>query len=108
MFIKDNHGTWIKGLTWTKGYSSFTTNPDGTVGIMWVHGGAFYWNQFSLWEGRYLEFYIGFRPTPTWGIGYGNEGDGIFTKIGQFLKKHGWGNLGFALRLKRSGAWKIQ
>lgn len=104
---KKNRGEWIKGFSITPGYSTYTTNPDSSVVTAKVHGGLFYWNQFPLWKGRYLEVYFGFRPTPTWGVGYGNEGDGLFTKLGQYLKKKGWGNLGFAFRLKRSGAWKI-
>lgn len=100
MFIKNNNKQWIEGLTYTKGYHTFTTNPDDSVGIIYVHGGLFFWKRFYLSDKKYIEVYAGFRPTPPWSVGYGNEGDGIFTKSGQWLKKKGWGNLGFAIRLK--------
>jgi hypothetical protein len=105
MCVKNNNGVWIKGLTWTPFQLTTTTNPDGSVQASKVHAGLFLWFTMSLWEGRYIEVYAGFRPTPVWSSGYGNEG--ILTSISQWLKKKGLGNLGFALRLKRSGAWKI-
>lgn len=43
-----------------------------------------------------FEFYFGFRPTPPWCEGYGNEG--IFPCVTKWLKRHGWGNFGIALR----------
>lgn len=95
---------WPVGFSWTKGYMAETTNPDGTISKMGVHGGPFFWLPIQVTKKFRIEIYAGFRPTPTWGIGYGNEGDGkIFTKIGQWLKKKGWGNLGFAFRFKKGG-----
>lgn len=94
--------SWKQGITWTKTHWADNTNPDGTTVRLRVQGGPFLWYQFNISETRYLEIYAGFRPTPTWGIGYGNEGDGwLFTKIGQFMKRIGCGNLGFAFRLKK-------
>lgn len=93
---------WKTGISWTKGYMAETTNPDGTISKIGVHGGLFIWLPIELNNKYRLEMYIGFRPTPTWGIGYGNEGDGkLFTKLGQWLKSKGWGNLGIACRLKK-------
>lgn len=99
---------WPIGISWTKGYMAETVNPDLTSSKIKVHGGPFFYLPIDFAIGirrmrRFrIEMYAGFRPTPTWGIGYGNEGDGkIFTKLGQWLKKQGWGNLGFAFRIKR-------
>jgi len=85
--------SWKIGLTWTKGYWAETENPDGTKEDMYVHGGPFYFNP-SLFGLIYI--YGGFRPTPTWSANYGDEG--LLTPIARWLKKKGWGNLGFALR----------
>ena len=109
--MRHNNGQWIMGLTWTDGYGGVTTNPDGSVEMAKVHSGLFYWNQFGLWRGRYLEVYAGARPTPVWGVkpdgsGYGNIG--ILPKLALWLRRKGWGNYGVAFRLKRSGAWKIR
>jgi len=83
---------WKQGLTWTTGYNTDTINPDGTIYNIDVHGGPFYFH-----NGRRVYFYIGFRPTPTWGPGYGDEG--LFGKrFAKFMKIHGWGNLGITLR----------
>lgn len=93
---------WEKGISWTKGAWTTTTNPDGSIIPIRVHGGLFIWLPINLTKSLRLEFYAGFRPTPTWGIGYGNEGDTrLFTMLGQWLKQVGWGNLGLALRLKK-------
>lgn len=89
--------SWPKGISWTKGYIAETQNPDGTEEIMSVHSGPFFWLPIKLGDKK-LEIYLGFRPTPTWGSGYGNEG--IFAKVAQWMKKIGWGNLGLALRIK--------
>lgn len=104
--MRHNYGQWIMGLTWTDGYGGVTTNPDGSVEMAKVHSGLFYWNKFDLWQGRYLEVYAGFRPTPTWSVGFGNEGISVWWA--HFKKRHGFGNLGSSFRLKRSGAWKIR
>ena len=84
---------WKEGLSWTKTHDEVTENPDGTFTKMRVQGGPF----FNI----KIHFYIGCRPTPTWAIGYGNEGDGkFFTRVGQWMKKKGLGNIGVALRFK--------
>ena len=103
----NNHNTWVKGLTWTPFLLTTTTNPDGSIQTARVHAGLFLWFQIPC-KSRYLEVYAGFRPTPVWSVGFGNEGDGVFTKLGQWLKKKGWGNLGFACRIKRNKVWEIQ
>jgi len=82
---------WRTGLTWTHGHYEWTKNPDGTLWYAYVHGGPFYFH-----NGKYIYCYIGFRPTPTWGPGYGDEG--WFGGVARWMKRHGWGNLGFALR----------
>ena len=93
---------WTKGFSWTKGHWERTTNPDNTVSRMHVHAGPFFWLPLQITKNFRIEIYAGFRPTPTWGVGYGNEGDGkIFTRIGQWMKNKGWGNLGFAFRFKK-------
>lgn len=89
--------SWTIGWSWTQGHKEITTNPDGTREEMWVHGGPFYFNPFFL-GGMYT--YFGFRPTPTWGVGYGDEG--LLTPLAQSMKRAGWGNFGIALRFK----WK--
>jgi len=70
-----------------------TTNPDGTKEDIYVHGGPFLFYP-DLFGRIYL--YAFFRPTPTWGVGYGDEG--WAAPIARWLKKKGWGNIGFALR----------
>lgn len=92
-------GDWFKGFSWTKGYMAETTNPDGTVQKMGVHGGPFFWWPIQVTAHFRIEMYVGFRPTPTWGKGYGNEG--LFAKIARWLKDKGWGNIGFAFRFKK-------
>jgi hypothetical protein len=89
--------SWAKGLSWTKGYTATVKNPDGSKEEMKVHAGPFLWLPMKLFSKK-LEIYLGFRPTATWGAGYGNEG--IFAGIAQWLKRKGWGNLGFAFRIK--------
>ena len=89
---------WPIGCSWTKGYIAETTNPDGTISKMKVHSGPFFWLPIQTRKYR-IEMYAGFRPTPTWDVGYGNEG--IIAKLSRWLKKKGWGNLGFAFRVKR-------
>jgi len=83
--------SWKKGLTWTHGHEEITTNPDGTREPLWVHGGPFYFH-----NGKRIYLYVGFRPTPTWGPGYGDEG--WFGGVARWLKRKGWGNIGIALR----------
>ncbi len=89
---------WKKGFSWTEGYIAETKNPDGTITKIKVHSGPFFWFPIRI-KDYVLEVYLGFRPTPTWDVGYGNEG--LFPKIAQWLKKKGWGNLGFAFRIKK-------
>ena len=88
--------SWPIGLSWTRGHREMTTNPDGTTEQMGVHGGPFYFNP-SLFGAFYC--YAGFRPTATWAPGYGDEG--LLGPLARFLKRRGWGNLGFALRRAR-------
>ncbi len=85
--------TWPTGFSWTRGHDEMTTNPDGTQEPMHVHGGPFYFNPSLL--GR-LYCYLGFRPTATWGPGYGDEG--VLGGLARLLKRRGWGNLGMAVR----------
>ena len=84
---------WPIGWSWTKDYIAETENPDGSKEQMNVHSGPFYFNPncFGLFY-----VYMGFRPTPVWSAGFGNEG--WFTPIAQWLKKVGWGNFGISLR----------
>lgn len=87
--------SWQEGLTWTSaGYDVITQNPDNTQSIIGLHSGPFYFNKrlFGI-----LFVYVGFRPTPTWGIGYGDEG--ILGGIARYMKRKGCGNFGIALRL---------
>jgi len=83
---------WRTGLTWTHGYKTDTINPDGTRYFIGVHGGP-----FLFINNRWLYLYAGFRPTPPWGPGYGDEGI-LGKRFARWMKVHGWGNLGIALR----------
>ena len=89
---------WPKFFSWTKGYMAITKNPDGSIEKINVHSGPFFWLPIDF-GGLKLEMYAGFRPTPTWSKGQGNEG--LLPKLAQWLKDKGWGNLGIALRIKR-------
>jgi hypothetical protein len=91
--------SWPVGISWTKGYTATTQNPDGSEQTMEVHTGPFVWLPKVKLFGKTWEIYLGFRPTPTWGAGFGNEG--IFAGIAQFLKKKGFGNIGLAFRIKK-------
>ena len=82
--------SWIKGISWTKGY----TSEDGIK----VASGPFFWLPIKLGEKK-LEIYLGFRPTPTWPIGKGNEG--IVPVLAQWFKKLGIGNFGMCFRIKK-------
>lgn len=84
---------WSKGWSWTKGYWAETENPDGSKDRIYVHSGLFYFNPNCM---GLFYCYMGFRPTPVWSAGYGNEG--WFFPIARWLKKIGWGNFGIALR----------
>ncbi len=84
---------WAKGWSWTEGHWELTTNPDKSKEWMRVHGGPFYFNPSIL--GR-VYVYCGFRPTATWGAGYGDEG--WLTPLARWLKRRGCGNFGIALR----------
>lgn len=93
---------WPIGFSWTKGCLVKITNPDNSISEVNVHAGPFFYLPFNFLKRFKVEFYIGFRPTPIWDVGYNNEGDGkFFTKLRQWLKKKGWGNLGFAFRVKK-------
>ena len=95
--------SWRNGISWTEGYTAETENPDGTKEIIKVHTGPFFYTPHLMRIAGYrLEIYAGFRPTPTWSAGYGNEGDFGTGFIGRLMKKIGWGNMGFALRMKKS------
>lgn len=87
---------WPIGWSWTKGYMAETKNPDGSKEKIYVHGGPFYFNPNCL---GLVYVYLFFRPTPVWSAGYGNEG--WLYPIARWLKKIGFGNLGFALRKVR-------
>lgn len=108
--------SWPHGFSWTRGHWAVSVVPEavlhqkGMTGeylpehgmrgkeyIVYVHGGP-----FLFWEnvGPVRTFYAGFRPTPTWPEGFGNEGEGVFGKLGRWLKRRNWGNLGFCLRWK--------
>lgn len=77
-----------------------TVNPDATVTTIKVHSGPFFWLPVSL--GKYkLEMYAGFRPTPVWKLGMGNEG--IIPAFKRLMMKLGMSNLGFAFRIKKVG-----
>lgn len=84
---------WKKGLSWTKGKWTTTTNPDNSVKWLYISSGPFF---FIEKEDLYY-FYIGARPTPPWSEGYGDEG--IFPKVARWLKRHGFGNYGVTLRI---------
>ena len=84
---------WPTGFSWTQTHIEKTTNPDGSREYMKVHGGPFYFNP-SVFGRIYI--YIGFRPTATWGAGYGDEG--WLAPLARWLKRKGWGNFGIALR----------
>ena len=91
---------WRQGLSWTRGYWVEVTNPDNTRERLYVHGGPFLYFRVPIpFTGRYLEFYAGFRPTPPWSKGYGNEG--LLPWVKAILLKFNMGNLGFALRIKK-------
>lgn len=78
------------------GHYEMTINPDGTKVGLYVHGGPFYFNPSLL---GLVYVYIGFRPTPTWGVGYGDEG--WLAPVARWLKRKGWGNFGIAVRRAR-------
>jgi len=84
---------WPVGFSTTKQYVAETENPDGSKEASSVHGGPFYFNPNFL---GLFYIYAGFRPTPVWSSGYGDEG--LFSPVARLLKKSGWGNLGFAIR----------
>lgn len=84
---------WKTGWSWTKGYWTWTENPDGTISKIYVHSGLFYFNPRLL---GIIYIYMGFRPTPTWGEGFGDEG--WLAPIARWMKKNGWGNFGIAIR----------
>jgi hypothetical protein len=91
---------WPRGFSWTKGRTESTTNPDKTVTTLRLHSGPFLFIEFKIpGTNKKFQFYAGLKPTPEWGAGVGNEGDGPFGKLGRWLKSTGWSNLGAALRV---------
>jgi len=88
--------SWPRGFSWTEGHDEITTNPDGTQEQLRVHSGPFYFNPAIL---GLVYCYLGFRPTATWGAGYGDEG--WAGPVARCLKRLGWGNIGVALRRAR-------
>ena len=84
---------WPLGFSYTRGHWETTTNPDGTKKALYVCSGPFYFRQ----RGVYI--YAGARPTATWAEGYGDEGYLGF--IARWLKRHGFGNYGIAVRQGR-------
>ena len=94
---------WPLGFSYTRGHWETTTNPDGTKKELYVCSGPFYFRRRGPApaggkQGIYL--YAGARPTATWAEGYGDEG--YFGFIARWLKRHGFGNYGFAVRLRGS------
>lgn len=85
--------SWPIGWSWTKGYMAETENPDGSKEKIYVHGGPFLFYPGLL---GLVYIYMGFRPTPVWSSGFGNEG--WLAPIARWMKKIGWGNFGIALR----------
>lgn len=86
---------WPLGFSWTETHREITTNPDGSMEGIQVQGGPFYFNPNLLGRkvfGRYIYTYWGFRPTATWGAGYGDEGWWPFYIISRWMKTAGWGN----------------
>ncbi len=94
---------WKIGFSWTETHNVITTNPDGSDTLMRMQGGPFFFTPHLVrLFGRRLEIYAGFRPTPPWSAGWGNEGDFGMGWFGRLAKKWGFGNLGFAFRFKRN------
>ncbi len=91
--------SWPQGISWTKGRWETTVMPDGTTKELYLQCGLFYFNP-SIFGIVY--FYIGFRPTPPWAEGYGDEG--LFGSVARWMKRHGFGNLGIALRRAKADA----
>lgn len=92
------NNNWPVWFSWTKGKIDKSYDIDGKEFTMQIHGGLFFWLPFEITKRCWFECYIGFRPSCPWPIGQGNEG--LFASIAQWLKKKGYGNLGFALRFK--------
>ena len=68
----------------------------------WVIGLQLLWPPFvHLYVGGW-EVYLGWRPTPPWPPGVGDEG--IFPRAARWLKRRGLGNLGAAFRRNAPGA----
>ena len=90
--------TWPIGWSWTQGRMEMTGDPDGKQRPMGVHGGPFFFNP-RLFGRVYV--YAGFRPTPPWSPGFGDEGPWWWVPVAQWLKRKGFGNFGIALRRVR-------
>ncbi len=89
---------WEKGFSYTKGYTATTVNPDGSEESVKVHGGLFFWLPIDFGKRR-LEIYAGFRPTPTWSLGVGNEG--VIPAFKRLMWKWNMANFGLCLRIKK-------
>lgn len=96
-----NKGKWVQGITWTPGHWETTTNPDNTKKELYVNSGFFLWLDWINCYLFHLYFYIGFRPTATWGEGYGDEG--WFGPVARWTKRHGFGNFAATLRFRGRG-----
>ena len=90
--------SWPVGWSWTKGRWVVTVNPDGTKKELYISSGPFYFNP-GLFGVLYV--YFGFRPTPPWAEGYGDEG--LLGPFARWIKRHGFGNFGIALRWAKNG-----
>ena len=85
---------WLTGLSWTKGHWEKATDDKGNfVRELYVCAGPFFFNR------RWIYVYVGARPTVTWVEGYGDEGYLGF--IARWMKRHGFGNYGVAIRLPK-------
>lgn len=94
--------TWPLGWSYTSGGIKITVDPDGEHRPIGVHGGWFYFNpDLPWWIPYFTYFYAGWRPTPTWSVGFGNEGPWWWVPVSHWMKEHGYGNLGIALRKKK-------
>lgn len=92
---------WSTGLSWTKKFDEASHNPDGTIYVNHGHCGPFLFIRKLLFDWKFFEFYIGMKPT----AGYDPKFDSfwfvrLLSPVINYLNNRGFGNLGFALRLK--------
>lgn len=100
-----NKDSWPSGLYWTRGYWATSEFPEEKANLapcdegvyvrakslrMHVCSGPFFFTRNFLGA----EMYAGFRPTPPWPPGVGNEGFWWWAPAARWLKRHGCGNLG--------------